>query len=117
MKASQGLIFLSVVALLLLASSAANDVQGQSKTRTQLDLGLKKDPNQQVGGSIVDALPNIVRVGETVTVYGKISILDTTGVKLTAGVVGATVNLLDVSRRRNSRACSPPPRQARTDTL
>lgn len=103
MKASQGLIFLSVVALLLLTSSVANDVQGQSKTRTQLDLGLKKDPNQQVGGSIEDALPNIVRVGETVTVYGKISILDTTGAKLIAGVVGATVNLLDISPQKEEQ--------------
>jgi len=88
-----------VIAALLLASFvSAQHVQAVPTVKTLLDVGLQEVQNQEVPsrGDTDTPLPKIVHVGENVTVYGRISIVNDRGVKTSEGVPNANVKLVDI---------------------
>ncbi|MEM2761006.1 MAG: hypothetical protein QXU32_13140 [Nitrososphaerales archaeon] len=67
------LLVLAIAALLVLSTLAFSlSVDGQGNIRTQITLGLKKEIGGEARGDPDNALPTLVRVGETHLVYGRI---------------------------------------------
>ncbi len=82
-------LMMSVIALTFPA-------EAQSNTKTQIELGIKKSDNPSSSTTSGDpqfALPAIVRVGETVNVYGRLFQIEG---KAISGLANAEVKLIDV---------------------
>jgi hypothetical protein len=61
-----------VVLLLMSVATFTLPVEAQGSSKTQITLGLKKDFDGKVTGDPDNALPSLVRVGETHLVYGRL---------------------------------------------
>ncbi len=92
------LLALCVTAMLLASFVLIPSANAAPTVRTTVELGVKVDVSDPQGGTTGDTdepLPNIVHVGKTYHVYGKISVITDRGTKLPDGPKGATVKLFD----------------------
>jgi hypothetical protein len=94
MRVGRAIAISLAVILLMSVSTLAFPVQAQGNIRTQITLGLKKDFDGQVTGDPDQALPSLVRVGETYLIYGRLMQLPD-GRNLQA-LAAAEVKLVDV---------------------